>query len=65
MNLNFFNSSNGLPTGIKSMFKLSLFLPLHEVMTYFTWKRKSSKSSHLKGYSGINLIHDLTRCDTE
>ena len=31
--------SNGLPHGIKSVLKLSLFLPSHELMTYRTWKK--------------------------
>lgn len=31
--------TNGLPSEIKSVFKLSLFLPSHELTTYRTWKK--------------------------
>ncbi|KAJ8388751.1 hypothetical protein AAFF_G00129840 [Aldrovandia affinis] len=35
--------SNGLPSELKSLFKLSLFLPSQEFSTYRKWKKKTDK----------------------
>jgi len=35
--------SNGLPSELKSLFKLSVFLPSQEFTTYQKWRKKSSK----------------------
>uniref|UniRef100_A0A3P8ZBZ1 EF-hand domain-containing protein n=1 Tax=Esox lucius TaxID=8010 RepID=A0A3P8ZBZ1_ESOLU len=37
--------SNGLPSQLKSLFKLSVFLPSHEFSTYRKWRKKSVKSA--------------------
>ncbi|XP_023696578.1 calcium-binding mitochondrial carrier protein SCaMC-2-A isoform X1 [Paramormyrops kingsleyae] len=41
--------SNGLPSELKSLFKLSLFLPSQDFSTYQKWRKKTEKAGDLDG----------------
>uniref|UniRef100_A0A4X1U5L9 Solute carrier family 25 member 25 n=1 Tax=Sus scrofa TaxID=9823 RepID=A0A4X1U5L9_PIG len=50
--------SKGLPAELKSIFKLSVFIPSQEFSTFRQWKQLSRGESRLKGYvKGVTGSH--------